>query len=84
MNLSNHIKTKPQEHQSWIDNIYMKFKLKKGSVSKLLDAFDMELAGTMKEHKDIIEFKRHFWYWLCDQDRKKALEEYKHTRVGAL
>lgn len=84
MNYSKHIKQNPQQYQSWIESIYMKFKLKKGNVSKLLDAFDLELTGTMKEHPNIDEYRRHFWYWLVNQDRNKALEEYKHTRVGAL
>lgn len=84
MNFSNNIKNNPGEHQVWIDSIYMKFKLKKGMVSKLLDDFDLELSGTMKIHPDIIEYKRHFWYWLCDQDRKRCLEEHKLKRVGML
>lgn len=84
MNFSNQIKNNPNEHSMWIENIYMKFKLKKGSVSKLLDDFDMELLGTLKSHPNMDEYKRHFWYWLVNQERNKALEEHKLKRIGML
>ena len=71
-------------HQIWIENLYMKFKLKTGSVGKLLKDFNTHLQIQEKQPKTIKDYKDHFYNWLNTQERVGKLTDYSSKKTGAL
>lgn len=71
-------------HQMWVENLYMKFKLKKGSIGKLLKDFNTHLGIQEKHPKTLKDYKEHFYNWLNTQERVGKLGNYSSKKVGAL
>ena len=65
-------------HDQWKDSFYMNYKLKNGSLSKMLLNFKTAqiLLSTMKD-KGINEFKIHFFNWMNIQERNGLLTDFK-------
>ena len=68
------------KNSQWIETMYLLFKLKKGSISKLIDKFLLHLQTEEKQHDNISEFKKHFKNWLVILNRNNELEDFKITR----
>lgn len=65
-------------NDSWRENFYMKLKLRKGSLSRIIDEFIIDFK--LREHpkpKDIDSFKNHLLNWANVQDRLDKLAVYK-------
>lgn len=75
---------KDTDYGAWLDGLYGMYKLKSGTIGKLLGVFCQHLKATEKVHDDITLFKKHFANWLGKQEEKKMLNEYKTRKVGAL
>jgi hypothetical protein len=73
-----------ENHQMWVENLYMKFKLKKGSIGKLLKDFNTHLGIQEKTPKTLKDYKEHFYNWLNTQERIGKLCDYSNKKVGAL
>jgi hypothetical protein len=73
-----------ENHQMWVENLYMKFKLKKGSIGKLLKDFNTHLGIQEKTPKTLKDYKEHFYNWLNTQERVGKLGDYSNKKVGAL
>ena len=69
---------KTNGHDQWKDSFYMNYKLKNGSLSKMLLNFKTAqiLLSTMKD-KGINEFKIHFFNWMNIQERNGLLTDFK-------
>lgn len=75
---------KDTNYAEWLNGIYGLYKLRSGSLGKLLEQFCNHLKTIEKLHSDINQFKKHFANWLGTQDQKNMLNEYKKRKVGAL
>lgn len=64
-------------HSQAIDMIYMKLKIKKGSLTPLLKEFKGQLVIDQTIHKNTLELRKHFHNWLNTQDRVGKLDQYK-------
>lgn len=74
-------------HQMWRENFYMKFKLKQGALSQLLDNFNIHLGLKDQSElpKNLKDYKDHFYNWCNVQDRLGKIDEYKKgKKQGAL
>lgn len=73
-------------HQMWRESFYMKFKLKPGSLSDLLQIFKIHLGiKDQSQPKNLRDFKEHFYNWCNVQDRISKLDEFKKgKKEGAL
>lgn len=65
------------DHAEFIEAIYMSFRLKKGSLTKLLPEFKGQLITDNKLHPNTLELRKHFKSWLHVQDRVKKLNKYR-------
>lgn len=64
-------------HSQAIDMLYMKLKIKKGSLTQLLKEFKGQLVIDQILHKNTLELRKHFHNWLNTQDRVGKLDSYK-------
>lgn len=64
-------------HSQAIDMIYMKLKIKKGSLTPLLKEFKGQLVIDQTIHKNTLELRKHFHNWLNTQERVGKLDQYK-------
>ena len=77
------------KQQQWSESWYMQHGLKKGSLSKLLDKFilNVQLKDISEQPKTLKDFKSHFVNWTNKQDQVGKLIEYskhKSKQAGAL
>lgn len=75
--LKNKLIKNQNEHGMWIESIYMRKGLKKGSIGKLLKDFNLSLGEQTKQHTDLEEYKKHFSNWLNTMERLGKLNDYK-------
>lgn len=71
-------KIKSDENSSWRELFYMKNKLRKGSLSKLLNVFVVDYK--LREHgkpKSLKDFKLHFTNWVNSQEKFNKLDDHK-------
>ncbi|MGB0896856.1 MAG: DUF4373 domain-containing protein [Flavobacteriaceae bacterium] len=71
-------------HQQWAEATYMRLKIKKGSLTKLLTDFKNQLIVDLKAHKTTAELKDHLNHWLNKQDQIGKLKQYRKKPIGAL
>jgi hypothetical protein len=64
-------------HTQAIDMMYMKLKIKKGSLTPLLKEFKGQLIIDEIKHKNTLELRKHFHNWLNTQERVGKLDQYK-------
>lgn len=81
----NGYKSKIKDQRMWVEQFYMKYKLKTNSLSPLLDDFINHLLLEEKKHETIKEFKNHFSRWMDKIESLNKLDQYRKTkRVGSL
>jgi hypothetical protein len=68
----------------YLNGIYMKLKLRKGTVSALLKEFEAHLKMYESDSKNVSEFKRHFSNWLKLENDKGRLAKYQKETKGQL
>ena len=71
-------------HAQWAEETYMRLKIKKGSLTTLLNSFRSHLITSETLHETIPKLKIHLNNWLNKQDQVGKLKEYKRKSVGAL
>ena len=64
-------------HGMFIEGLYMRHRIKKGNLGKLLKQFNTQLMTDEKIHINLEEYKKHFSNWMNTQDRLQNLIEYK-------
>jgi len=64
-------------HHQWAEATYMRLKIKKGSLTKLIEEFKNQLIVDLKLHPNIQELKQHLNNWLNKQDSIGNLNSYK-------
>lgn len=72
------------EHQISIESWYISLKIKKGSLTPLLEEFKGHLITINKLHPNTLEFRKHFKSWLDKLNAIGKLNEYKTKSKGAL
>ena len=75
---------KNHSFDSRIESMYMRLKLKKGSLTPLLNNFKLHIIEENRIHKNTEEYFINFKNWLNTQDRIGRLNEYKTTKIGAI
>ena len=68
---------KKGNHSQAVDMMYMKLKIKKGSLTPLLKEFKGQLIIDQTLHKTTLELRKHFNNWLNTQERVGKLNQYK-------
>jgi hypothetical protein len=63
--------------QTRIESLYMRLRIKEGSLTPLLKDFKLHIIEENRTHKDTSEFFGNFKNWLNVQDRNKLLDKYK-------
>ncbi|MCP4984901.1 MAG: hypothetical protein GY928_02190 [Colwellia sp.] len=75
---------KNNNFDSRIENMYMRLKIKKGSLTPLLKDFKSHIIEENRLHKNTEEYFINFKNWLNTQERVGMLKEYKLKSAGAL
>ena len=76
---------KEGKHQMAIERIYMRLKIRKGTLQKVLEDYKGQIIIDKKVHKNTQEMLSHFSNYCNTQDRIGKLDEFKnHKRAGAL
>lgn len=75
--LKNQLIKNKDEHASWIESIYMRKRLKVGSIGKLLKDFNLNLAEQERNHTELKDYKNNFTNWLNTMERLGKLKDYK-------
>ena len=75
---------KEGRHEMKIEQLYMRLRIKKGSLTELLKGFKAQLIIDEKLHKNTTELIKHFSNWLNTQETVGKLEKYKTQKQGAL
>lgn len=68
-------------HSQAIDEMYMRLKIKKGSLTPLLKSFKGQLIIDQTIHKNTLELRKHFNNWLNTQERVGKLNQYKTNKT---
>jgi hypothetical protein len=68
-------------HTQAINMMYMRLKIKDGSLTPLLKSFKGQLIIDQTIHKNTLEFRKHFNNWLNTQERVGKLNEYKTNKT---
>ena len=63
--------------QTRIESLYMRLRLKKGSLTPLLEEFRLHILEENRTHKDTNEFFKNFKNWLNTKDSKRLLDKYR-------
>ena len=63
--------------QTRIESLYMRLRIKEGSLTPLLKDFKLHIIEENRTHKDTNDFFINFKNWLNVQDRNKILDKYK-------
>jgi hypothetical protein len=63
--------------QTRIESLYMRLRIKEGSLTPLLKDFKLHIIEENRTHKDTNDFFINFKNWLNVQDRNKSLDKYK-------
>ena len=63
--------------QTRIESLYMRLRIKEGSLTPLLKDFKLHIIEENRTHKDTNDFFINFKNWLNVQDRNKLLDKYK-------
>ena len=71
-------------HQQWAEAIYMRLKIKKGSLTYLIQDFKNQLIIDSKIHPNTEKLRDHLNNWLNKLDSIGKLNQYKKQKVGAL
>lgn len=71
-------------HDLSVESMYMRLKIRKGSLTHLLEDFKRQLIIDDVLHKNTLQFRKHFSNWLNVQDSKGKLTDYKNKNKGAL
>lgn len=74
------IQISSNEHQLYRETFYMNYKLKKGSLSKILDLFNNHLVLSSKTYESLKDYKNHFLNWVNVQDSSEKLGDFKIKR----
>ena len=69
---------------SYLEGIYMRLKLRKGTISSLLKDFKAHLKMYESDSTNVSEFKRHFSNWLNNENSKGRLAQYQKETKGQL
>ena len=72
---------KEGKHNQATEQMYMRLKIKKGSLTPLLKDFKGQLIIDQTIHKNTLELRKHFNNWLNTQERVGKLKEYKTTKT---
>ena len=72
------------EHSQWAEQTYMQLKLKKGSLTTLINNFKSHLVRTETVHDTVSQFKTHLNNWLNQLETIGKLNEFKKQKIGAL
>lgn len=76
---------KDHKHDMAIERIYMRLKVKKGTLQKILEDYKGQIIIDQKLHKTTREMLSHFSNYCNTQDRIGKLDEHKTTKLkGAL
>jgi len=65
------------KHKQATEQMYMRLKIKEGSLTPLLKDFKGQLIIDQPIHKNTLELRKHFNNWLNTQERLGKLKEYK-------
>lgn len=65
------------EHSTYIESLYMRKKLKQGSLGKLLKEYNLNLGEQGVNHIKMQEYKKHFSNWLNTMERLGNLSIYQ-------
>lgn len=65
------------EHQTWIEQVYMKFRLSNKKLGFLLEEFNKNLVLTDEVKPNLKEYKKHFFNWMNVQESKGNLAHLK-------
>jgi len=60
-----------------VESLYMRLRIKEGSLTPLLKDFKLHIIEENRQHKDTNEYFINFKNWLNVQDRNKLLDKYK-------
>ena len=60
-----------------IESLYMRLRIKEGSLTPLLKDFKLHIIEENRQHKNTNEYFINFKNWLNVQERNKALDKYK-------
>lgn len=66
--------------QAYLEETYMRLKIEKGSISRLLELFKGHLICYEQNHKTFSDYKIHFNNWLNTQDRNEKLTPFKRFK----
>lgn len=72
---------KNHSFDSRIESMYMRLKLKKGSLTPLLKDFKLHIIEENRKHKSTEEYFKNFKNWLNTQDRIGKLNQYKINKT---
>ena len=76
---------KKGEHAQAIERLYMRLKVKPGTLADLVEDFQGQLINEEKLHQNTLEFRKHFGNWLNIQENIGKLDQYKNIKKqGAL
>jgi len=68
---------KDNRHSQKIESLYMRLKIRQGTLTPLLKEFKLHIIEEDRIHKDTNEFFKNFKNWLNVQDRIKQLDKYR-------
>ena len=69
---------------TYLEGLYRLHKLKKGTISELLNIFKEHLKVYPEKHPNFSDFKKHFSNWLNILNNKKQLSKYQTHTKGQL
>ena len=72
------------EHAIFRETFYLNYKLRKGSLSKILELFNNHLILQEKPYQKIQDYKKHFLNWMNVQEAQNKLGDYKIKRNKSL
>ncbi len=71
---------KKGEHTQAVEQMYMRLRIKPGTLTPLLKTFKGQLIIDNVVHKNTLEFRKHFNNWLNVQDSNGKLNQHKKTK----
>ena len=72
------------EHALYRETFYRNYKLKIGSLSKIMDLFNNHLILKSIKYEDLTKYKEHFLNWVNIQDSSGKLGDFKNKRTKTL
>lgn len=76
---------KKGEHTQAVEQLYMRLKIRDGTLTDLIKEFNGHLIVENTLHKNTLEFRKHFSNWLNKLNEVGKLDQYKKTKkIGSL